>query len=107
MIKAPAEAIIANGETSRGGLAPKGPWDTFSPMSTITIPMPEEDLSFLRAYSSSLGTSAEAFLAQQAHNLRRHLQQPIQRDVRDASGIVSPGLDAEQAYRDHLDKKHR
>ena len=76
-------------------------------VSTITIPMPEEDLSFLRAYSSSLGTSAEAFLAQQAHNLRRHLQQPIHGDVLDASGIVSPGLDAEQTYRDHLDKKHR
>ena len=107
MIEAPAVAISPNGESSRSGLALGGAWATIFCMSTITIPMPEEDLSFLRAYSNSLGTSAEAFLAQQAHNLRRHLQQPIQGDVRDASGIVSPGLDAEQAYRDHLDKKHR
>ena len=107
VIKAPAANISPNGETSRGSLALGVPWVTVSCMSTITIPMPEEDLSFLRAYSNSLGTSAEAFLAQQAHNLRRHLQQPIQGAVRDASGTISPGLDAEQAYRDHLDKKHR
>lgn len=77
------------------------------PVSTITIPIPEEDLSFLRAYSSALGTSAEAFLAQQAHNLRRHLQQPIQHDVAEASGTISPGISAARAYWEHLDKKHR
>jgi hypothetical protein len=76
-------------------------------VSTITIPMPEEDLSFLRAYSSALGTSAEAFLAQQAHNLRRHLQQPIQQDVEEAGGIISPSINAAQTHREHLDKKHR
>ncbi len=32
-------------------------------MSTITIPLTEEDLSFLRTYSQAQGTSAEAFLA--------------------------------------------
>jgi hypothetical protein len=69
--------------------------------------MPEEDLSFLRAYSSALGTSAEAFLTQQAHNLRRHLQQPIQQDVADASGIISPSVDAALTHREYLDKKQR
>jgi hypothetical protein len=79
---------------------------TVPAMSTITIPMPDEDLVFLRAYSSALGTSAEAFLARQAHNLRRHLQQPVQGDVEAASGIISPRINAEHSYREHLGKKH-
>jgi hypothetical protein len=79
----------------------------FAIMSSITIPMAEEDLSFLRAYSRTLGTSAEAFLAQQAHNLRRHLQQPIELAVVEASGILSPSIDGAQTHREHLAKKHR
>jgi hypothetical protein len=39
-------------------------------MATITIPLSEEDLAFLRAYSKAQGMSAEEFLALQASNLR-------------------------------------
>ena len=69
--------------------------------------MPDEDLEFLRAYSSAQGTSAEAFLARQARNLRRHLQQPVGRDVEAATGIIDGQIDGEASYRDHIDKKHR
>ncbi len=75
-------------------------------MSTITIPMPDEDLAFLRAYSSAQGTSAEAFLARQARNLRRHLQQPVGRDVEDATGIIDRQIDGEASYRDYIERKH-
>jgi hypothetical protein len=61
-----------------------------SAMSTITIPLPDEDLTFLRAYSNAQGTSAEAFLARHARNLRQQLQKPLHRDVEAASGIISP-----------------
>ena len=74
-------------------------------MSTITIPLPDEDLAFLRAYSEAQGTSAEAFLARQARNLRMHLQRPLQPEVAAASGIISPDVAGEEAYREHLEKK--
>jgi hypothetical protein len=73
-------------------------------MSTITIPLPDEDLTFLRAYSEAQGTSAEAFLAQQAHNLRVNLQKPLPPAVVSASGIISK-IDGKEAYHAHLEKK--
>lgn len=77
-----------------------------SAMSTITIPLPDEDLRFLRAYSEAQGTSAEAFLARQARNLREHLQRPLQPDVAAASGIIPPEIAGRVLHRDHLEKKH-
>ena len=46
-------------------------------MSTITVRLPDEDVAFLRNFSAAQGTSAEAFLARQARNLREHLQRPL------------------------------
>jgi len=80
--------------------------DYFYGMSTITIPLPEEDLTFLRAYSNALGTSAEEFLARQARSLREYLQRPLQPEVLAASGIISPGTSAKDTHCEHLDKKH-
>ena len=75
-------------------------------MSTITIPLADEDLSFLRAYSEAQGTSAEAFLARQARNLREHLQRPLQPDVMAVSGIISPEVAEEETHREHSERKH-
>ena len=75
-------------------------------MSTITVALPEEDLTFLRAYSEAHGTSAEAFLARQARNLRQHLQEPVRSEVMAASGIIAPEVAAEAAYREYLAGKH-
>ena len=75
-------------------------------MSTITIPMPEEDLAFLRAYSEAQGISAEVFLARQAHHLREHLQRPPHPDVAGAGGIISAEIAGREAPREHLDHKH-
>lgn len=77
-----------------------------SVMSTITIPLPDDDLSFLRAYSEAQGTSAEAFLARQARNLREHLQRPLQPDVVAATGIIPPEIAGREKHRGHLEKKH-
>jgi len=75
-------------------------------MSTITVPMPDEDLAFLRAWSEKQGLSAEKFLAQQAQKLRQRLQRPLHPDVLAATGIISPDVDAKKAYRDHIEKKY-
>ena len=75
-------------------------------MSTITVPMPEEDLEFLRSYMSAQGMSAEAFLARQARNLREHLQRPLHRDIEDSSGIIAAEVSGEDAHRVHIETKH-
>lgn len=75
-------------------------------MSTITVPLPDEDLTFLRAWSKEQGTSAEAFLAQQARNLRQHLQKPLASQVAAASGIILQEIAGEEKHREHLEKKH-
>ena len=74
-------------------------------MSTIMVRLPEEDFAFLRDYSATQGTSAEAFLARQARNLREHLQRPLQPEVL-ATGIISPQVAGEETHREHLEKKH-
>ena len=89
--------------TDRRGLGiDAGAWQ-LPAMSTTTIPLPDEDLTFLRAYTSAQGTSAEEFLAQQARNLREHLQRPLHSAVETASGIIPTG---EEAHREHLQAKH-
>jgi hypothetical protein len=75
-------------------------------MSTLTIPIPEEDLAFLRAYSEAQGTSAEALLARQARSLREHLQKPVHPVVKAASGIISASVAGEKAYHAHLEAKY-
>ena len=75
-------------------------------MSTITIPLPDEDLTFLRAYTSAQGTSAEEFLARQARNLREHLQRPLRPEVEAASGIIPAEIVGKKTHREHLRAKH-
>ena len=75
-------------------------------MSTITIPMPDDDLDFLRADTSAQGISPEPFLARQARNLREHLERPLHPDVAAATGIFSAHVAGEEALRDSLERKH-
>ena len=74
-------------------------------MSTITVPMKDEDLDFLRAWSKEHGTSAEALIAEQVRALRERLEKPLHPDVAAAIGILLPGAD-EEAYRRHLEQKY-
>jgi hypothetical protein len=75
-------------------------------MSTITIRLPDEDFAFLRNFSAAQGTSAEAFLARQARNLREHLQRPLRPEVLRSTGILQPDVAGEETHREHLEKKH-
>ena len=75
-------------------------------MSAITVPLSDEDLAFLRAYSEAQGLSAEAFLARQARNLREHLQASLRPEVEAASGIILPEVAGEREHREHLEAKH-
>ena len=75
-------------------------------MSTITVPLPVEDLAFLRAWSEKQGTSAEEYLARQARNLREHLQRPLHPGVAAITGIIPSDIDAEKVYHEYLEEKY-
>jgi hypothetical protein len=107
----PSAALAGQGSPS--ALSNEGQLVAFPPggaypdaMSTITIPLEDEDLAFLRAWSEAQGISAEAFLARQARNLREHLQKPLHPDVAAAIGVIVPEKPGEEAYQDYLDRKH-
>ena len=70
------------------------------------VRLPEEDLAFLRSFSAAQGTSAAAFLARQARNLREHLQRPLPPEVMRATGIIAPEVSGEEAHREQFEKKH-
>ena len=74
-------------------------------MSTITIPLPDEDLAFRRDFAEASGTSAEALLTRQARGLREQLQRPPHPDVATARGIIACDVDGREAHRAHLEKK--
>lgn len=75
-------------------------------MSTITIPIPEEDLRFLEAWTREQGTTVEEFFTREASNLRQHLQAPLHPAVIRATGVIRGDIDAEKEYRDYLERKH-
>lgn len=75
-------------------------------MSTIKVSLPDEDLAFLRDFSAAQGTSAEAFLARQARNLRVQLQRPLRPEVLTATGIILREVSGEETHRENLEKKH-
>lgn len=75
-------------------------------MSTLTIRLPDEDVTFLRAWSENHGISAEEFLAGQVRNLREHMQRPLHPEVVAATGIFPPDLDVKKAYHEYIEKKY-
>lgn len=75
-------------------------------MPTLTVPILDEDVAFLTAYSATQGLSVEQLIARQAHNLKVSLAKPLHRDVQEATGIIKNSADGEAMHRAHLEKKH-
>jgi hypothetical protein len=76
-------------------------------MSNITIPLPDEDLAFLRSFAHERGVSAEGFLAQHARNLRLQLQNDLHPAVKAASGIFHATTDPLSEFHDDMIRKHQ
>ena len=75
-------------------------------MSTITIPLPDEDFQFMSEWAEKQGITVAEFFAREARHLRQHLQTALHPDLERATGILVPELQAESAHLDHLDRKH-
>lgn len=75
-------------------------------MTVLSVPMAEEDFTFLRTWASKHGTTVESFLAEQAHTLRIQLQQPIHPAVISATGVLEKVSDEKAEHLERLEKKH-
>ena len=76
-------------------------------MSNLSIPMPDADLAFLRAFAKEQGTSPEGFLAQHARNLRINLQSTLHPDVLAASGTFTASAEPLAEFFDDMAHKHQ
>jgi hypothetical protein len=76
-------------------------------MSTISIPLPDEDLEFLRSLASEQGTTPEQFLAKHARNLRLNLQAAVHPLVSAATGVLQAENSPQTEYLEFLEQKHR
>jgi hypothetical protein len=76
-------------------------------MPTISIPLPDEDLEFLRSFASGQGTTAEQFLALHARNLRLNLQVALHPHVSAATGVLQTEGDPQSKYLEYLERKHK
>ena len=76
-------------------------------MSTLSIPLPDEDLDFLQTFAHGQGTTAERWLAGHAQALRRNLQAPLHPDVAAATGVVREITDPQADYLEYLERKHQ
>jgi hypothetical protein len=76
-------------------------------MSTISIPLPDEDLEFLRSFARTQGTTAEQFLARHARSLRLNLEAPLHPDVLAATGVLNESADPQSDYLEYLERKHQ
>lgn len=75
-------------------------------MSTLTVPIPDEDLEFLRALAERAGTSPEAFIAKQTRLMRERYESPLHPDVIRATGVINGDVDVRKEYLDHMERKH-
>ena len=76
-------------------------------MSTLSIPLPDEDLAFLRSFAEERGISAEGFLAQHARNLRLQLQADLHPVVKAAAGAFQATTDPLAEFHDDMTRKHQ
>lgn len=75
-------------------------------MSTITIPIEDEDLQYLTQWTATFGVTVEEFFANEARTLRRNLAVPLHSALIQASGIIAPDIDSKEAYLNYMDSKH-
>lgn len=70
-------------------------------MASLTVPIPEEDLQFLVQWTAALGTSAEAWVADYARNLREAADRGIHPHVLAACGVLP---DDGKEYKDYREE---
>ena len=75
-------------------------------MSTLTIPISDENLAFLQEWTKVNGMTPEGYVLAQVESLRRKPTRSIHPALIRATGVLKPDVDAREAYIDFMSKKH-
>ncbi|SEL05326.1 DUF6364 family protein [Ectothiorhodospira marina] len=73
----------------------------------VTFRLPKQDVEFARAYAKAHGMSMTEVIDRHLRRLRALERHTPSAELEAITGLISPDLDAEQAYHDHLSDKHR
>jgi hypothetical protein len=75
-------------------------------MSTVTVPISDENLEFLQTWTKANGMTPESYFSAQVESLRRQEGRPIHPALIRATGVIKADVDGRQAYLEHMAKKH-
>ena len=75
-------------------------------MKLLSVPVSEEDFTFLQTWAAKRGSTVESVLAEQAHALRLQLQQPVHQAVLSAPGVLEKTDSEKEEHLNHLARKH-
>ncbi len=75
-------------------------------MSTLTIPISDENLSYLQEWTKEIGMTPESFVAAHVESLRRPKRRAIHPAVIRATGVIQFEGDPREAYLEYMEKKH-
>ena len=77
------------------------------PTATLTVNLPAEEMEFLAGYARQHGLTADEVVTGYVRRLRSAAPSAIHPEVAAITGLVPPGSDAVEEYRQHLLGKHR
>ena len=75
-------------------------------MTTVTVPISDENLEFLQTWTKANGMTPESYFSAQVESLRRQESRPIHPALIRATGVIRDDVDGRQAYLEHMAKKH-
>lgn len=72
----------------------------------LTIRLPSQDVEFAKAYARAHGMTVTEFLDRYLRRMRALEQQGSAPEVEAITGLVPADVDAQRAYRRHIEEKH-
>ncbi|MGM0595395.1 MAG: DUF6364 family protein [Pseudomonadota bacterium] len=72
----------------------------------LTIRLPREDVEFAKAYAKEHGVTVTEVIDRFLRRMRALEQESPSDKLAAITGLIPEGIDAEEAYRKHLQEKH-
>ena len=73
----------------------------------LTIRLPKDDIVFVKDYARKHGLSVTEVIGRHLRRMESSAHRQPSPELDAITGLVPPDIDAEEAYRRHLEDKHR